>query len=889
MAVVGDPGFRRSLPSRAKGLIARGAKTEDGFTLIEVVIAVSLLVMLMAPFADAYISSLDATSNSQQKEVAAMLADTALDQVRAIDATKTGGSKLVYGRLAAAVTTEWNSPAAGLSTSTGILSDTVAASDPTTSDSPATLPTTPQTETVGAGTYQVYYYVGTCWEPAYTSGGQNSNTCTSYNPASPPSSGYQMYRVIVDVTWSPPRSGCGPSGCYYIASSLVNGSTDPAFDLNPTIPYMTSATNTTFTVGTPGSFQVISSGFPPPTFKDQSYGSGACTTPTPALPPGVTLSTTGLLSGTPSGGVGTYTVCIQATNAGGTGTQQFSLSVVKASPSLSVASSTSSGVLGTAIPGSDITGTLAGGYNEGGSITFTVYGPSATAACTTVAASLGSVTASGNTAYSPTTAFTPTAAGNYWVNASYGGDSNNNAAPGTCGSAEITVAMASPTVTATGPANATTGTAISPVTLISSVLASGYNPTGTLTVTVFDTNIGGAAPSSCTSGGLVVATLAVTGNKTYNPPTFTPLLPGNYWWYASYTGDTNNNPAVSTCGASMSKTTVTGKASPTLIAAGPATGTVGTVVTASTVSAVLSGGYLPTGTSSPTGTISFYVVGPQLTAPTSNCSSGALLGTATVNGNGTYQLSSTNWKPTWAGDYWWYASFADTDTNNNNASSTCGAGMPEMAVPVYVVEDATNSGATSPVTVTPASPTPTSGQSLVILVYADATSGVPTISSIGGTAISGLPTLVNSSSAGGNNEVWAYSAVATGTASGTVTVAVSGTLQYVRVDVLVLPDNNNPLLAQNQTNSKTSSGNTSPIATLTNQPAAGDLEVAFIGAGGSDGGMGTTPGGWTKADSANGTAYGMAVYYTTTNTTTSQAFSFSSSVTWGVIALDINP
>ena len=63
---------------------------------------------------------------------------------------------------------------------------------------------------------------------------------------------------------------------------------------------------------------------------------------------------------------------------------------------------------------------------------------------------------------------------------------------------------------------------------------------------------------------------------------FTPTRAGNYWWYASYAGDTNNNAAASTCGSGMSETVVA-KASPTLTAGAPPTGTVGTAIAAASI------------------------------------------------------------------------------------------------------------------------------------------------------------------------------------------------------------------------------------------------------------------------------------------------------------------
>jgi hypothetical protein len=207
------------------------------------------------------------------------------------------------------------------------------------------------------------------------------------------------------------------------------------------------------------------------------------------------------------------------------------------------------------------------------------------------------------------------------------------------------------------------------------------------------------------------ATAAGDGSLSPTSTTYKPTSAGYYWWYASYAGDTNNNAANSTCGSGMLDMYVA-KASPSLSATTTgATGTVGTAIPASTVSAAISGG------SSPTGTITFTVFGPQATAPTS-CSGGSSGGTATVTANGSYHPSSAAFTPALPGDYWWYASYAG-DANNSSASSTCGTGMAETVVTghatpgVSVTSGSTGSGnsaiLTFTVTVTGVSGTPPTG------------------------------------------------------------------------------------------------------------------------------------------------------------------------------------
>ena len=362
-----------------------------------------------------------------------------------------------------------------------------------------------------------------------------------------------------------------------------------------------------------------------------------------------------------------------------TATNNEQLTVAKGAPTLT-ATGPGTGTAGTAIAATNISSVLAAssGANATGTITITVFGPQASAptTCTSGGTTVGTATVAGNATYHPSAGYTPTGAGDYWWYASYGGDANNTTATSTCGStmSETTVGQAAPTLTATGPGTGTIGTAIA-ASSINSVLAasSGANATGTITITVFGPQA--SAPTTCTSGGTTVGTATVAGNATYHPSAgYTPTGAGDYWWYASYGGDANNSTATSTCGSTMSETTVA-KFSPTVTATGPGTATIGTAIAASSINSVLAGGTTAPAVS---GTITITVFGPQASAPTTCTSGGTTVGTATVAGNATYHPSA-GYTPTGAGDYWWYASYGG-DANNSTATSTCGSTMSETTV-----------------------------------------------------------------------------------------------------------------------------------------------------------------------------------------------------------------
>jgi outer membrane protein OmpA-like peptidoglycan-associated protein len=251
--------------------------------------------------------------------------------------------------------------------------------------------------------------------------------------------------------------------------------------------------------------------------------------------------------------------------------QGLLVSSTPANPSLSV-SAPSSGTAGNPISASSVSATLSAGASPTGSITVTVFGPQSSAPTDcSGGTSVGTASVTGNNMYNPSAGFTPSSAGDYWWYAGYGGDSNNNAAVSTCGGgmAETIVGAASPSLSAGAPSSGTAGTKID-ASSVSGVLSGGASPSGTVTFTVFGPQA--SAPTDC-SGGTSVGTASVTDNDTYNPSAgFTPSGAGDYWWYASYGGDSNNNAADSGCGVSMAETVVGAVSAPTARILSPAGG-----------------------------------------------------------------------------------------------------------------------------------------------------------------------------------------------------------------------------------------------------------------------------------------------------------------------------
>jgi hypothetical protein len=132
-------------------------------------------------------------------------------------------------------------------------------------------------------------------------------------------------------------------------------------------------------------------------------------------------------------------------------------------------------------------------------------------------------------------------------------EDSSNTTPGLL----VSAVPASPTLTLSAPTTGTVGSTLA-LSTVAAGLSAGASPVGTITFTVFGPQA--SPPGSCATGGTIVGSASVSGNGTYHPSAgFTPASAGNYWWYASYSGDASNNPAASTCGAQMPDMVVASK------------------------------------------------------------------------------------------------------------------------------------------------------------------------------------------------------------------------------------------------------------------------------------------------------------------------------------------
>jgi hypothetical protein len=218
--------------------------------------------------------------------------------------------------------------------------------------------------------------------------------------------------------------------------------------------------------------------------------------------------------------------------------------VITAHPSISTTAEPDSGPVGTTL--NDLA-TLSGAadLNGSGSVSIELYGPG-DPGCTNPLLNDTFILVTSDGPFETLIfahQYVATVPGIYQWTASFSGDGNNTAASTACGDEPVAVG-GNPTMTATAaPAATTTGSRLQD----SALLASTESLQGTGAITF---NLYGPGDTTCAT---IIHTETVTGVASDGPfgtsAGFVATLAGTYNWTASFTGDADNAPATSSCGA----------------------------------------------------------------------------------------------------------------------------------------------------------------------------------------------------------------------------------------------------------------------------------------------------------------------------------------------------
>jgi prepilin-type N-terminal cleavage/methylation domain-containing protein len=182
---------------------------ERGFTLVEVVVAMTLMAGLLAATGVLVVRALTDTGRTSRAVTATLLANSALETARNVTAQQgqDGTTALLRGRTPAVV------DAVGVADLR--LTDTRIAYGPPDPAGPLVPPA--GTSVVDGTTYTVRTVIGTCTRDA--TGGACDLAAGHTDPVT-------LHRVVAAVTWP----GCGPAECPVTATTLLDTARDPAFN-----------------------------------------------------------------------------------------------------------------------------------------------------------------------------------------------------------------------------------------------------------------------------------------------------------------------------------------------------------------------------------------------------------------------------------------------------------------------------------------------------------------------------------------------------------------------------------------------------------------------------------------------------------------------------------
>ena len=303
----------------------------------------------------------------------------------------------------------------------------------------------------------------------------------------------------------------------------------------------------------------------------------------------------------------------------------------------SITTSLSATTVNTGTPVHDSATLIGASANAGGTVTYSVFSDNT---CSTSVASGGTKTVT-NGVVPNSDDVTLNTAGTYYWQASYSGDSNNNAATSVCTSEELIV-KTNPTIATTLSATSVAiGTTVHDSSALSGQTA---DAGGTVTYTVY-TN------STCTAGAQDAGTETVSAGVVPDSNGIQFNNAGTFYWQAVYSGDAKNNGATSSCTSEVlvvNPNTTGISTAPNLIPNDAAT------ITGATTNAG--------------GTITFNLYSPS----DATCSgTPALSQTVSVNGNGTYNTTNSTFIASTVGTWRWQVTYSG-DSNNVGSGSACG-------------------------------------------------------------------------------------------------------------------------------------------------------------------------------------------------------------------------
>ena len=298
---------------------------DEGFSTLEMVVALAVLSVTMLASAPFFVNTLTNVNRQRTRQAAIQLADTAMEQIRGLK-----GSALLTGRSAQATQAQFTAAPAVVApylATMQVVGDPMLSATATVGvDAP--ISTAAQQVTVEGTTYTQNIYVGEC--EVYLTG---TSECIYPKGAAAPADTTQIlqfFRVVVLETWTD-NNACRAAGgtCTYVATALVSRASEPTFDFNRPAPQVMDNTQTWY-VGDTVSYQMKARG-----------GQLPNTWTIAALPAGLSLAPSGMITGTPTTVGVTATTATVTDHANRNNTGAITFTVVKP-PTVTVPASVTS-------------------------------------------------------------------------------------------------------------------------------------------------------------------------------------------------------------------------------------------------------------------------------------------------------------------------------------------------------------------------------------------------------------------------------------------------------------------------------------------------------------------------------------------------------------------
>lgn len=224
----------------------RIAESDEGFSLIETLVSLTLVIVTMGAVGSYLVGSFGYVAHQRGEQVASQLANSALEQVRALKGSSLSsgrGKDKAYaqfglgadGTVASALT----QPIPAVADYLADMTPAYDADEDTDAGEDAPIPTRSMPVTVDSITYDRTVYLGECEIDLRTDEGQNGGClrATTHAANADETDFLAFFRAVVLVTWQDRFCANSPgTTCSYVTSTLISRAVDPIFSTNRPLP-----------------------------------------------------------------------------------------------------------------------------------------------------------------------------------------------------------------------------------------------------------------------------------------------------------------------------------------------------------------------------------------------------------------------------------------------------------------------------------------------------------------------------------------------------------------------------------------------------------------------------------------------------------------------------